>query len=125
MDFARFKRMSRDDFPKAPDWFLSFLDSINPIIDVLNLLLKGQIDTTFNLLCERQTISLQSGVSTTVKMQKLTATPPFFMRVGFANGFLVSSAGITAFNPDGTIQVTVNLIGTGTASVPCLLIFEP
>lgn len=124
MKIQPFKRLNRDDYRNAPDWFYDFLDAMNPLIDTLNILLLSNIDINNNLLAERQVVSLQHNVPITIKLLSLKQQPSL-VRVGYANGFIGTGA-ITGYNVDGTYQVTVFFLGTPpTASTLTVLVFEP
>src|SRR4051812_34029008 len=103
MKVRSFKRFSADDFRGSPNWFLDFIDSLNPMIDSLNPLLANNIDIDNNLLAERQSVTVSHGVPVTVTLRSLTAIPRL-VRVGYAAGY-VGSAAITSYNGDGSVQV--------------------
>jgi hypothetical protein len=117
-------RFLQDDYPTAGSWFYNFLGNLNLIIDTLNPLVQGNIDTFYNIQCERQTVTLSHATAIQIKLQTLTAIPRF-VRVGYAAGY-VGVAAITSYNTDGTFDITVYFQGTApTAAVATMLIFEP
>lgn len=123
MQIQPFRRFTLEDYPNAPSWFQNFMTNINPMVDQLNQLLAGRIDIANNLLAERQTISVTHGVPFNIRMQRLTQSP-FLVRVGYADGH-TGYAAVTAFNVDGTVQVTVYFHDAPATAVSTLLIFEP
>lgn len=124
MKFRPFLRFNSDDYPKAEPWFLTYLNMINPMIDTLNVMLANNIDTTWNIAAERQTVLLSHGVPIQIKLRSLNQIP-FLVRVGYASGY-VGVGAITTYNTDGTLMVTVWFQGTPpTSPVSTLLVLEP
>lgn len=126
MKIQSFRRFTMQDYTGAPTWFQNFLNALDPMIDTLNFLLQNNIDLDNNILGERQTISLKHNVPITVKMKTLGQTRPNIVTVGYAQGF-IGSAAITAYNADGTVDVTVFFQGAilPTGSVSTMLFFQP
>lgn len=124
MKLATLLRFSEDDYTGAPDWFRTFLGSLNQMVDSIGPLVQHNIDLDNNILGERQTLTVTNGVPITVRLRTLKTTPSF-VRVGYAAGY-VGVAAITKYNVDGTLQVTVNFTGTQpTSSVSITVYFEP
>jgi hypothetical protein len=121
---AGFKRFDKEDYRTSPDWFDDFLENLNPMIDALNPLLQNSIDIDNNLLAERQTVAVTHNVPITLTMKRLKQTP-FLVRAGYAQGHIVTGCNITAYNSNGSIQVTVLFNDAPTTAVSTVLIFEP
>lgn len=124
MKVAQLRRLNSDDYHNAPEWFLTFVDNMNVMIDNLNPLLQNGIDIDNNITAERQTVTLSHATPIKIKLNRLTTTPKI-VRVGYAAG-LVGVAAITAFNADGTITITVYFQGTPpTTPILTTLVMEP
>lgn len=124
MRIRPFTRLSTDDFRGAEPWFITFLETMNPMIDTLNSLVQNNINIDDNLLAERQTVLLSHGVPVTIKLRKLRQQP-YFVRVGYAAGH-VGTGAVTGYNSDGSVQVTVYFSGTiPTTPVLTTIVLEP
>lgn len=58
----RLKRVMREDFQEAPDWFARFLDTLNPFLGDTTSTLAGNL-TRENLRRQVETIRIETGVS--------------------------------------------------------------
>jgi hypothetical protein len=124
MKISALNRFNIDDYSNSPQWFQNFLNNLNTIVINLNNLIQNNVDLTYNILCERQTVSLKHGVPITITLRSLK-TRPTLVRVGYASGY-VGTGAITAYNTSGTLQVTVYFSGTApTGAVSTVLVFEP
>jgi hypothetical protein len=123
MRFQALKRYNKDDYSGAAEWFLTFLDNINTAIDTLNPLLAHNVDIDNNLLAERRTVLVTQATPFKIKMQRL-AVQPTLVRVGYAAGY-VGIAGITSYNTDGSVSVTVYYTVIPPGPILTTLVFEP
>lgn len=118
-----FVRFNQDDYKGSSAWFWNFLGTLNLMVDTLNFLVQGNIDIDNNLYAERQTVSVSHNTPITLSMKKITSVPKM-VRVGYASGY-IATANITAYDTDGTLQVTVYFLGTvPTTAQTVILVFE-
>lgn len=75
MKIQPFKRLSKTDFPDAPDWMEPIFQVLNNYLERNTLLAQGNMTFGDNIKSEKVKLKLKEDTSTTIHLNQLKQTP--------------------------------------------------
>ena len=123
MKIKTLRKMSKDQFATAPQWFEPMYGIINDVVDALNNVMTKNVSLGDNLRAEAYTANFVHNTATTVRLRTFITSAPKLALVSYADGKLVTGSTITKVIANNEVEVTITFSDAPSAAVPVTLYF--
>lgn len=118
MKVSAINKLSREDYPDAPNWFARVLDVLNNFMDQVLLALRGKLTFRDNLLNQVIDFEFTHGVQVPF-LNQLGQKPEGIIPI-VAQGQIISGHGMD-YNQKNEILITINFAAGGTTKARCVV----
>jgi hypothetical protein len=109
------RKLGREDIPEAPDWMERVQTVYNPLCEQQTTLFVNGLDIVNNFDSETITVSVTHDEEFTQTLRRVKWRPRIIIP-GFADGHLITAAGIVGYPEPG--KVTIKVLFDGAPSDP-------
>ncbi len=118
MKISAINKLSREDYPDAPNWFSRVLDVLNNFMDQTLLAFRGKLTLRDNFLTQAIDYEFTNGVQVPF-LNQLSQKPEGIIPI-VAQGQVISGYGMD-YNQKSEILITINFAAGGTTKAKCIV----